>query len=160
MSAAGDVLATANSVRSTCLLAGVTAVNNPPALATDGIPVYPTNRQGDKTDGVCYGGKPSRESVIFAKGVASGGSPSLTLRLWGYSKALGEWVPVGAGADSTKGTLNAGAAMGPVKTNKVLHSESFLLAGQFDRLYLEVVAIAGTTMTVDAWIATARTVGY
>lgn len=158
--AQGSVKGSANTVRSTCLLSGITATNGQPALATDGVNMYPTARQGDAADGICFGGRASREATIYVKGVATGGTASVTARLWGYSAALGEWVPVGTGGDTTKGLLNAGAAMGATKTNKVLHAEPLLLAGHFDRLYLEVTAISGTTMTVEAWVATSRSVAF
>lgn len=160
MSAQGDVVNSNNSKRAVCLLAGVAAPNGQPSLATDGVPVYPVNTVLGSDTGVSPNTRPARESTLFAKVVGSGGTVSATLRLWGYHKDLGEWVPIGTGADTTKGVLNSGSAIGATKTNKALHCEPLLLAGHFDRLYVEVTAISGTTATAEVWINTALYVAF
>lgn len=154
---AGDVKETLNVFRSTCLLAGVSATNSAPALATDGVPCNVENPflANFADAGVNYYRRPAIESVIFVK-VTGTGTVSATVRMWGYHAASAEWYPLGAGADSTKGTINAAASMGEVKTDKVLHCEPLYLGGCFDRLYAEVVAISGTTPAVECWIATPR----
>ncbi len=143
-----------NAKRAVKLLEAVVAVNGQPSAATDGIPCYPTNRIV-ADDGVCFTASPAQDSSIFLKGTGTG-AVTVTARLWGYLAALGEWVPVGTGSDGTKGVLNAGAAFGAVKAGKVLHVEALLYGGHFDRLYLEVTAIGGTSTSVDAWVVTPR----
>lgn len=151
------------AAKTVCLLTGIIATNGQPSTPNDGVPVYETDNSsttGDVNAAVSYMSRASREGSLVLKGVASGGTASVTARLWGYHAALGQWVPMGAGADTTKGVINAGAAMGPTKTNTVLHAEPVLLLGMFDRVYLEITAISGTSMTVEAWLTTARTVAY
>ena len=166
MATAGQVTGTANSLRTTCLLVldgagGNISANGQPAAATDGVPVYPSKRQGDAADGICYGGKPSREATLLMKAaVAAAQTGSCSLRLWGYSTALGEWVPVGTGSDATtKGILNGGASIGETKSDKLLHSEPLLLAGHFDRLYIEVLSPTQLTH-LEVFVATPISVGY
>ena len=157
MTAVGDLVGKSNAKKSVCLITGQTATNGQPTLATDGVPCFPTtNAFTSAADGVCFMADPAGESSIFVKVVGSGGTVAGTFRLWGYHVALAEWVPVGTGADTTKGTLNAGASIGATKTNKALHCEPFWYPGHFDRLYLEVVAISGTSAAAEAWITVPR----
>ena len=161
MTAQGDVKYNSdgpNAFRSVCLLTGQTTTNGQPSAATDGVPVYRKVDAGDGDSGASYRSRASLESSIFLKGVGTGGTCTVTARMWGYLAALGQWVPVGStpAGDTTKGTLNAGTAMGETKTDLVLHSEPFLLAGLFDRLYVEITAIGGTNTTVEVWLTTAH----
>jgi hypothetical protein len=161
MTAAGDIkynTDNAAAFRAQCLLTGVTATNGQPSAAADGVPVYLPVAQGGADQGSSFPARAALESTIFLKGVGTGGTCTVTARLWGYLAALAVWVPVGAtpAGDTLKGTLNAGVAMGETKSDTVLHCEPFLLAGHFDRLYLEVSAIGGTGTTVEAWLVTAH----
>jgi hypothetical protein len=160
MTAVGDVKNYSKALRTTCLLTGATAANSPPALVTDGVPMFPNESIYGSDTGVSFATVPTHEGAIVIKGVASGGTIAATFRLWGYHDDLAEWVPLGTGADTTKGTLNAGAAMGATKTNKILHAEAVVLVGNFTRLYLELIGPAGTTATFDAWIVVPRRVAY
>lgn len=151
--ALGTVTGNYNNTRQVCLLAAVAATNGQPALATDGVPMYktPDEKLTGPDKGIAVPGKQPSEASIMVKAVGTG-TVSMTLRLWGYLAALGEWVPVGTGADTTKGTLNAGTAIGETKADKALHSEPILYLGHFDRLYLEVVAISGTGTAITAYV--------
>jgi hypothetical protein len=138
------------------LFTGLAATSAVPTLATDGVPCYRNENSPQTTDyGVCYTGRASREASIMIRGTGTG-TVTGTFRLWGFCGALGKWVPVGTGADTTKGTLNAGAAIGEVNADEVLHSEPFYVAGHFDRLYLQCTAIGGTTPSFEAWIVVNR----
>ncbi len=164
MTAAGDVkFNTDNSAafRSVCLFTGLAAVNGQPSASTDGVPVYQAPNSGNAVTGASYIARASREAVLFLKGSGTG-TVAGTFRLWGYLAALGEWVPVGAtpAGDTTKGTINAGVSIGETKADKVLHCEPFLLAGLFDRLYLECSAISGTLPSFEAWLTTAHRIQY
>ncbi len=144
--------------RAACLLTAQTTTNGQPSLATDGIPVYMPVAKGDKDRGASYVARASLESSIFIASKAGSGTVAGTFRMWGYLAALGAWVPVGAtpAGDTTKGLLNAGVSIGETKADVVLHCEPFLLAGHFDRLYLEVTAISGTGTSFEAWLVTAH----
>lgn len=160
MTAAGDVINYGHAIRATCLFTGLAAANNPPALVTDGVPCYrDDNLPPIKDYGICMPSRPSQEASIVIKGTGTG-TVSGTFRLWGYVAALGggTWVPLGTGADTTKGTINGGSALGEVKSDIVLHAEPLLLAGHFNRLYLEMTAVSGTTPSFEAWIVVPRTV--
>lgn len=158
--AAGDIKYTGNAKKAFCLLAGVVATNGKPTAATDGYPCYPDESKAASggAASVCYTTKTANEATIFAKGTGTG-TVTMTLRMWGYLSALGKWVPIGTGADATKGTLNAGAAVGEDTADVAVHCEPFYLAGHFDRLYCEVTAIGAAT-TVEVWIVTSRTISF
>lgn len=164
--AVGQVKISSNAIRWTKLIENVSANMAAPSLATDGVPGYTSNLSGSGTPtadaGVNYVGRPSREATIAIKGTAAGGTIAATFRLWGYVANLGggTWVPLGTGSDSTKGTLNNGASMGATAANTVLHAEPVYLAGHFDRLYLQLTGIGGTTPSFDAWIGVPRTVQF
>ncbi len=164
MTAAGDIkYNTDNSAafRSICLFTGLAATNGQPSASTDGVPVYRRVAQGGADEGASFVARASREAVLFLKGTGTG-TVAGTFRLWGYLAALGEWVPVGAtpAGDTTKGIINAGVSIGETKADKVLHCEPFLLAGLFDRLYLECTAISGTLPSFEAWLTTAHRIQY
>lgn len=159
MTTKGDVKYNAEggqiAFRSVCLFTGLTTTNGQPSSPTDGVPVYAQPVAGGS--GASFLSDASQEAILFMACVGSA-TPSITLRLWGYLASLngGTWVPVGAtpAGDTTKGQLNNGVAIGPTKTNTILHCEPVLLAGLFDDLYLEVVAISGTGATAEAWLTT------
>ena len=153
-----------NAFRAVCLLTAQTTTTGQPSGETAGVAVYKSTtgapgRTGAVDEGASFPGRASLESTIFVESTASA-TPSLTLRMWGYLACLngGTWVPVGAtpAGDTLKGTLNAGVAIGPTTGDVILHSEPFLYAGHFDRLFLEVVAISGTGQSVEAWLVTAH----
>jgi hypothetical protein len=88
---------------------------------------------------------------------AGSGVMTVTGRLWGRSIA-GIWSPLGIGADSTKGVIDAGSTIGETVTDAIRHAETVSLPGHFERLYFEVVNIGGTSTAVQARL-TAR-MGY
>lgn len=156
MTASGDVKTTNNVLRNVCLFTGLTSANGQPALATDGVPCYPDLNNLANDTGACFVNYGARDSSIVIKGSAAGGPIAFTGRMWGYNAQLAEWVPMGTGTDAAKGLINAGAAIGPVKTLKVLHGETLKYAGHYDRLYLEATVVGGTTPTFEAWVVTLR----
>lgn len=157
--AVGDVVSYNNAIRAVCLMTGQAVANGAPSGASAGVPNYPNENKLTAPSGASYSTKAARESNIMIKGTGSG-TVAGTFRLWGYLDALAEWVPLGVGADTTKGTLNAGNAIGETATDKVLHCEPVLLAGLFTRIYLELLSPSGTTPSFEAWLVTARTVNY
>lgn len=158
--AAGDVKFSADCLRHICVLSGATAANGQPSGASAGVPCYDTNVYSETSVGACYQSLPSRESTVLVASTAGSGTMTVTIRLWGYNSATGEWFPLGTGADASKGVINAGAAIGEVKTDKILHAEPLLMAGHFDRLYAEITAIGGTATAVDVWLISPRHILY
>ncbi len=158
--AVGTVSGSANAKRAVCLLTAQTTTNSAPSAATDGVPCYPSNAL-DTDTGMNYTARASREAVLFVSNSAGSGTVAATLRLWGYLAASGEWYPIGAGADATKGTINAATSLGESGVaDKLNHCEPFYLMGHFDRIYLQVTAISGTATALEAWVTTARSVSF
>lgn len=154
----GTVKIVNNAKRAICLLKGATATNSPPSAATAGVAVHQDSRMAANTPDQALGFATGvvEKSIIFVTNSAGSDTVTTTLRLWGYLAAMATWVPVGTGTDADKGKLNAGAAIGESVTDGIRHAEPLLLAGHFDRLYVEVVAIGGTATAIDVWITAGR----
>lgn len=84
--------------------------------------------------------------------VAGYGTMDVTIRLWCYTSALGMWIPIGVGADATKGTINNLTAMGETSANLIAHGETVSGLSAYERAYAEVVAISGTSTAVSAYL--------
>lgn len=129
------------------ILDAATATNSPPSGALAGVanPAASVNPL-------------PTEVTVAVYSTAGSGVMTATIKLWGYLAAPGVWVPMGVGADTTKGTLNAGAAIGETTADKILHSERVVGLFSYDRVYAEVTAIGGTAtaVTVDAIIEPQR----
>lgn len=123
-------------------LTGATATNGAPSASTDGVPI-PAN---------C-----DRAVLLINNSAGSGGSLSVTIKVWGYSKraddASGDgWFPLGVNATAAdKGKLNEGNAIAEIAANDIRHAEELFGLLRLDRLYLEITAIAGTSNTIEAW---------
>lgn len=81
---------------------------------------------------------------------AGSGTMTVTGRLWGFDPVANDWFPLGTGADADKGKLNAGTALGETSADKIRHSEPVFVPEHFTRLYLETLAIGGTSTAVKA----------
>ena len=129
------------------LLASATATNSPPSGASAGLATKALLR--------LFGGMPSVCTLLLYS-TAGSGTMTVTCRLWGYSEAGTVWTPMGFGADSTKGVINAVSAIGETVTDGIRHSETVSLPGHFSRLYLEITAIGGTATAVTAQLVARR----
>ncbi len=158
--AVGTVTGVASTTRTICLLDSVLVTSAAPTAATDGVPCNSTSNLGAATTGLNYTQRAAREAVLTVFNTAGTGTVTTTLRLWGYNATAGKWAPLGTGTDALKGTINAGVALGETGTDLLAHAEPVYLAGLFDRLYLQVVAIGGTGTAISAYLTTAITVGY
>lgn len=144
--ALGTVKIASNTKRAVCILAAATATNSPPASSTAGIPMYPTSPLNETEDGACYQNHPaSRTSLIVS--AAGTGTMTVTLVLWGYLAAVGVWIPM---------AVNANVAIAETSADVIRYREVYSDLGHFDRLYLEVSGIAGTTNTVEAWVVNTK----
>src|SRR3990167_1863205 len=90
--------------------------------------------------------------LLMVKSTAGSATMSCTLRVWGYSAVSKEWHPVGTGTDALKGTINNGVALGETSTDTIAHAEVLYGLENFERVYLEVVAISGTATAISAWV--------
>jgi hypothetical protein len=124
------------------LLAATTATNSPP-----------TSNAGLDLNTLKVAGRyPDRAALVIAS-TAGSGTMTVTVRLWGkLPVASGLWVPLGPGADATKGVLNLEAAIGETGADAIRHSEVIENLLLFERLYVEVTAIGGTSTSVTAWL--------
>jgi hypothetical protein len=78
---------------------------------------------------------------------------TVTAKVWGYVEALDQWAPLGTHATATsRGLLNEANAIGEDATNKVRYAELVEGLATFDRLYLECDAVAGASLSLDAWL--------
>lgn len=89
-----------------------------------------------------------QKAIVIVRSTAGSGTMTVTVRLWGYSIVAANWSPLDAGADATKGVINAGSVMGETGADEIDHSEPIEGIGPFDRLYAEITAIAGTATAV------------
>lgn len=145
--AIGDTTAIGNGeVKVVEVLASATATNSPPS-ANAGVAVASLSQ---------YGLVPQKGALVIAS-TAGSGTMTATFRLWGkLPVASGIWVPLGPGADATKGVLNTGSAIGETGTDTLRHSEMVENLGMFERLYVEITAIGGTSTAVTAWMVVQR----
>lgn len=122
------------------LVESATANNNAPSGASAGVDVAAV--------AATIGARPAKASVAV---YSTGGSATMTatIRLWGYLAGPAVWLPLGPGADTTKGYLNGGAAIGETGTNEIRHVEELSNAFHFDRLYAEILAIGGTNTAIS-----------
>jgi hypothetical protein len=145
--AAGDVTVLGNG--ETCevlVLDAATATNSPPSGASAGISVDLLGKFGSIPNAV----------GVKVWSTAGSGTMTVTIKLWGRSNTT--WVPVGAGADTTKGEINVVAAIGETTADSLVHSEVMNYPGMFQRIYAEIVAIGGTSTAVSVALLVHR--GY
>ena len=119
------------------LLTAATAVNGVPSGATAGVVV---NLQG------------SDDALFALKSTAGSGVMTVTVRLWGYSRAAADWMPLGSGTGASKGILNAQTAIDETGTDLLRHLEVISGMRHVDRVYAEITAIGGTATAVSAWL--------
>jgi hypothetical protein len=149
--ALGDVtLHSGGEVADIELLASATATNSPPSGASAGIDTGDILRVFNTMPGT---------ATLVLYSTAGSGTMTVTGRLWGYSSVgAGFWVPMGFGADATKGVINAASAIGETGTDTIRHAETVSLLGHFERLYFEITAIGGTSTAVTVKLVIRR--GY
>lgn len=150
----GTIACSKNAIRAVCLMVGQTTNTGAPATATDGVPNYPDESIYASDTGACFAACAARESFLSIITTAGSGTCTGTFTLWGFVAAAnagaGAWVPVVK--------VNAAAAIS--QTAPVAFAERELDLGLFDRLYLQLAAISGTSAAFEAWLSTARTVSY
>jgi hypothetical protein len=78
---------------------------------------------------------------------------TVTCKLWVYTSAIDDWMPAGTHATaSSKGVINDGNAIGETQANRLQHCEILSNLRHFERAYLEVTAIGGTSTAVTAYL--------
>jgi hypothetical protein len=133
------------------ILASATATNGPPSGATAGIEVNALKIYGEHIP-----------DVMALKVYSTAGSGSMTcdLRLWTYSTTGTVWLPPGTGtggvAAGAKGSLNGGVQITETEADKIQHVELVQFLEHFDRLYLEIVGIGGTSTAITGILVIPR----
>jgi hypothetical protein len=140
---AGNVTATENVANGTFAISGMSGA------AVDGAALR--TRSPSDSNGLRDDQDDSKNPIsLLVWSTAGSGTMTVTLRLWGYSSVSGTWHPLGVGADSTKGIINAGSALGETGTNTIAHSEVVYGLKAFERVVCQVTAIGGTVTAISA----------
>lgn len=133
------------------LWSGVSAANGKPSGATAGMPLA-KGADGSKT-GYGFTIDADEALLLLWNTDVDSETKEVTGRLWIYFSKIGHgenamtvnsWFPIGTGADATKGTINAGSAMGETDTDIVRHAEVISNIEYGERVYLEYVSGTGT----------------
>lgn len=101
------------------------------------------------------GGRYDRGTIVIYGTCGSTTSTSMTVtpRVWGYVEALDQWAPLGTSSTAAdRGKLNGASAIGEDATNKIRYAELIEGLATFDQLYLECDAVAGASISLDAWL--------
>lgn len=101
------------------------------------------------------GGKFDRGTVIISATCGGTTSTAMTItpKLWGYVEALDSWAPLGTSSTAAdRGKLNNASAIGEDATDSISYAELVEGLATFDQLYLEMDAIAGASISADAWL--------
>lgn len=156
-STVGQVASFAGAKRSLCLAVNVTAIQTPPALATDGVPNYPDETVYGADTGACYARDGAQAAMLAVSSTAGSGAMTVSYTLWGYITAAnggaGLWFPI---TDQNGTAVNFTASVSPLKANTVFETRRYWNTGCFDRLAVTVTAIGGTATAIEAWINTSR----
>lgn len=135
---ATGLIGSSNGIFTWRILEGATATNSPPSGASAGLAI-PSAQIWPLPTSV----------VVDVYSTAGSATMTVTIKLWGYSITSARWVPLGTGADTGKGIINAGAAIGENASDVIQHSEVITNLFNFDRIYAEVFAIGGTSTAVN-----------
>jgi hypothetical protein len=125
------------------LLASATATNSVPSGTSAGLSVQDDIKPA-------FGGVVPDLMTLSLVSTAGSATMTVTARMWGFLAAAAVWVPVGTGPDATKGVINGGVAIGETGADLIRHSETVAYLGHFQRVYLEITAIGGTSTAVTA----------
>jgi hypothetical protein len=129
------------------IVTGATANSAVPSAATAGVSIWRGRGEPRQLDLGLLDTCNTANIVVWS--TAGTGVLTVTVRLWFYSSHTGKWHPFGAGADGTKGTINAGNAMGETDADIVAHTEVIKDFQGFDRVYAQILAIGGTSTAIS-----------
>jgi hypothetical protein len=92
---------------------------------------------------------------FHVQSIAGSGTMNVTLRSWGRSPYTLKWLPMGStdATESLRGVLHNGAQIDEDGADNIMHSEPVSGLSGYDRIYMEVVAINGTSTAIDCYLA-------
>ena len=122
------------------LLASANAANSPPASATAGIDLNLLHRNS--------GGIPDKVRV-GVNSTAGSATMTVTLRVWG--QAGGIWFRL-KDLNASSAAPHTAVAIPETGTDSIKYSEEVSGISGCSRLYLEIVAIAGTNTAVTGYV--------
>jgi hypothetical protein len=134
------------------LLVAATATNSPPSGSSAGVALSNLDQHIGK-------GRPISAASIRIWSSAGSGTMTVTCKLWGYDSIASKWFPCGVGGATTKGTLNEGNAIDETTADAIFHSEPVYQVSDFERLYVEITAIGGSSTAINAALIVPRGVG-
>lgn len=93
--------------------------------------------------------------MFQVESTAGSGTMDVTLRAWGRSPYTYKYGLMGSAdaTESLRGVLHAGAAIEEDGANRLVHNEPVSGLSAYDRIYMEVVSINGTSTAVDCYLA-------
>lgn len=129
------------------LSASITAVNGIPSGATAGVALRGASKKIDKqfADG-------EDEFVVAVKSTAGSDVMTATVAVWGYHADIGIWFRLKV--------LNAGSAIAETSSDAIQYAEVVDGLRHFDRVYVELTAIAGTATAVQFYLINRATRRY
>ncbi len=134
------------------LLTAATATNSAPTTAAAGSSLHLGSNPGRPNEGFSL--STLDDCVLLMKSTAGSGTMTVTLKLWGYcASPTAAWHPLGTHTvDASRGLLNEATAIGEVTADALSFSQVITGLRHFDRVYLEITAIGGTSTAVSAWL--------
>lgn len=133
------------------LLTAATATNSPPSGATAGKSLKKGENAGLPDEGFLI--STLDDCILKLKSTAGSGTMTVTIKLWGWSNVDSDWSPLGTHTvDSSRGLLNEATAIGEVVADRLQLAQVISGLKHFDRVYVEITAIGGTSTAVDVWL--------
>ena len=116
--------------------------------------------QGDATSTTAKsvnlpGGRYDRGTIVIqgTGGTTTSTSMTVTAKVWGYIESIDAWSPLGTSSTAAdRGKLNEANAISEDGTNKIRYAELIEGLATFNKLYLECDAVAGASLSFDAWL--------
>lgn len=126
------------------ILASATAANGIPS-GTNGVEMNALRSLGAVPDRLRLG----------VKSTAGSGTMTVTLRAWfRFGSTIG-WM-VGQAIEASSATRQTAVALAETGADSIAYTEVISVPGAADRIYLEIVAIAGTSTAVTGYAFVAR----
>ncbi len=138
------------SKKSVCLMAPATTNVAAPTLATDGVPVYPSDSYLTD-DGHMFRNRPARKSTLLIKGDVTAGQILVgTFTLWGHDSLIDAWfeIPLNGGTTVTP------VALAETDSDVIRFQQSIDNLCHYDRVALQLSGIGGTGATFEAVLVT------
>ncbi len=139
-----------NVKRAVCLMTAQTANTGAPTdtsagtASTQGVPCYPTSGYISSEDGAFFQCEYPDLATLMISSSAGSGTMSGTFTLWGHKQATGCWYPV------------AVIILAETASDVIRYQQVFTNLGHYDRLFLQLASVDGTSTAFEAYMVTAR----